>query len=118
MNRAIFLDRDGTLNVDKNYLSNPAELVIIPGTSAALRRLMDAGYLLFIVTNQSGIGRGVMTWDDVDLQHAHAYLRETKNGEGQGAHLPPVVVAATVAPDALPRNTVTAPSSAPAASFR
>ena len=58
MNRAIFLDRDGTLNVDKNYLSNPAELVIIPGTSAALRRLTDAGYLLFIVTNQSGIGRG------------------------------------------------------------
>ena len=65
MNRAIFLDRDGTLNVDKNYLSNPAELVIIPGTSAALRRLMDAGYLLFIVTNQSGIGRGYYSLADM-----------------------------------------------------
>ena len=65
MNRAIFLDRDGTLNVDKNYLSNPAELVIIPGTSAALRRLMDAGFLLFIVTNQSGIGRGYYSLADM-----------------------------------------------------
>ena len=65
MKRAIFLDRDGTLNVDKNYLSNPADLVIIPGTSAALRRLMDAGYLLFIVTNQSGIGRGYYSLADM-----------------------------------------------------
>lgn len=65
MNRAIFLDRDGTLNVDKNYLSNPAELVIIPGTSDALRRLTQAGYRLFIVTNQSGIGRGYYTLADM-----------------------------------------------------
>lgn len=65
MNRAIFLDRDGTLNVDKNYLSNPADLVIIPGTSAALRRLRDAGFLLFIVTNQSGIGRGYYSLADM-----------------------------------------------------
>lgn len=65
MNRAIFLDRDGTLNVDKNYLSNPAELIIIPGTSDALRRLMQAGYRLFIVTNQSGIGRGYYTLADM-----------------------------------------------------
>jgi len=65
MNRAIFLDRDGTLNVDKNYLSNPADLVIIPGTSVALRRLMDAGFLLFIVTNQSGIGRGYYSLADM-----------------------------------------------------
>lgn len=65
MNRAIFLDRDGTLNVDKNYLSNPADLIIIPGTSAALRRLMHAGYQLFIVTNQSGIGRGYYTLADM-----------------------------------------------------
>ncbi|MBK7998364.1 MAG: HAD-IIIA family hydrolase [Verrucomicrobia bacterium] len=65
MNRAIFLDRDGTLNVDKNYLSNPAELIIIPGTSAALLRLMQAGYRLFIVTNQSGIGRGYYTLADM-----------------------------------------------------
>ena len=65
MKRAIFLDRDGTINVDRNYLSNPDQLEIIPGTSAALRRLMDAGFLLFIVTNQSGIGRGYYTLADM-----------------------------------------------------
>ena len=65
MKRAVFLDRDGTLNVDRNYLSNPAELVIIPGTGPALRGLMDAGFLLFIVTNQSGIGRGYYTLADM-----------------------------------------------------
>lgn len=65
MNRAIFLDRDGTLNVDRNYLSNPKQLELIPGTGAALRRLMDAGFLLFIVTNQSGIGRGYYTLSDM-----------------------------------------------------
>lgn len=57
----MFLDRDGTLNVDREYLSDPAQLEIIPGTARALRRLMDAGFLLIIVTNQSGIGRGYYT---------------------------------------------------------
>lgn len=51
--------------MDKHYLSNPAELVFIPGTSAALRRLAGAGYLLFIVTNQSGIGRGYYSLADM-----------------------------------------------------
>lgn len=59
--RAVFLDRDGTLNVDRNYLSDPAQLELIPGVGPALRRLMDAGFLLFVVTNQSGIGRGYYT---------------------------------------------------------
>lgn len=67
LRRAVFLDRDGTLNVDKDYLSNPDRVEIIPGTGPALRSLMDAGYLLFIVTNQSGIGRGYYT-----LREMHA----------------------------------------------
>jgi D-glycero-D-manno-heptose 1,7-bisphosphate phosphatase len=58
---AVFLDRDGTINVDRNYLSDPAQLELIPGVGPALRRLIDAGFLLFIVTNQSGIGRGYYT---------------------------------------------------------
>jgi D-glycero-D-manno-heptose 1,7-bisphosphate phosphatase len=61
MKRAVFLDRDGTINVDKHYLSDPAQLVVIPGSGPALKRLQDAGFLLIIVTNQSGIGRGYYT---------------------------------------------------------
>lgn len=80
MKRAIFLDRDGTLNVDRNYLSNPAELEIIPGTSDALRRLMKAGFLLFIVTNQSGIGRGYYTLED--MHAVNNRLCEVLAGDG------------------------------------
>src|ERR1051325_10429493 len=56
--RAVFLDRDGTLIEEKVYLSDPEQVVIFPGVGPSLRRLMDAGFLLFIVTNQAGIGRG------------------------------------------------------------
>ncbi|MBL67293.1 MAG: HAD family hydrolase [Verrucomicrobiales bacterium] len=65
MNRAVFLDRDGTLNVERHYLDDPDAVEIFPGTGATLRRLMDAGFPLFIVTNQSGIGRGYYTEDDM-----------------------------------------------------
>lgn len=63
--RAVFLDRDGTLNVDKHYLSDPEQLELIPGTGPALKRLQDAGFLLIIVTNQSGIGRGYYTEENM-----------------------------------------------------
>lgn len=79
-NRAIFLDRDGTLNVDKNYLSDPAELVIIPGTNQALHRLMNAGYRLFIVTNQSGIGRGYYTLVDMHAVNEKLCAELAKDG--------------------------------------
>lgn len=67
---AVFLDRDGTLNVERNYLSDPAKLELFPGTGAALRRLQDAGFRLFIVTNQSGIGRGYYTEGDMHRVNA------------------------------------------------
>ena len=63
--RAVFLDRDGTLNVDKHYLSDPEQLELIPGVGLALKRLQDAGFLLVIVTNQSGIGRGYYTEENM-----------------------------------------------------
>ena len=59
--RAVFLDRDGTLMEDTNYCGDPGLVRIYPGVSQALRQIKEAGYLVFIVTNQSGIGRGLIT---------------------------------------------------------
>ena len=59
--KALFLDRDGTLIVDKDYLADPAGVEVIPGVVEGLRRARELGYLLFLFTNQSGIGRGYHT---------------------------------------------------------
>ncbi len=56
---AVFLDRDGTLIEEKTYLSDPAGVVLIPGTAGALSNLRNAGFKLVVVTNQSGIARGL-----------------------------------------------------------
>ena len=64
MNKAIFLDRDGTINVEKHYLYRQEDFEFLPGAIDALRRLQDAGFLLIIITNQSGIARGYYTEDD------------------------------------------------------
>src|ERR1044071_930117 len=71
MNRALFLDRDGTIIQDKDYLRNPDQVVIIPGAAPALKRLQDAGFKLFIVSNQSGVGRGLFTMSDVQKVNSH-----------------------------------------------
>lgn len=65
MSRALFLDRDGTIILDKHYLADPAGVELIPGVAAALARARSLGYKLFILTNQSGIGRGMYTMDEV-----------------------------------------------------
>ena len=59
MNKAIFLDRDGTINVEKNYLHKIDEFEFIPGTVESLKLLQKAGYKLIVITNQSGIARGL-----------------------------------------------------------
>ena len=64
MSKALFLDRDGTLILDKVYLADPAGVELIPGTTEALRRARTLGYRLFLFTNQSGIGRGYHTIED------------------------------------------------------
>jgi D-glycero-D-manno-heptose 1,7-bisphosphate phosphatase len=58
MRKAIFLDRDGTLIVDRIYLNDPGQIEFLPGAFEGLRRLRDAGYIFLVVTNQSGIPRG------------------------------------------------------------
>jgi len=80
MKRAVFLDRDGTLIEEKEYLSRVEDVVIYPGAGQALRRLMDTGFLLFIVTNQSGIGRGYFTLADVEKVHEHLSREFAREG--------------------------------------
>ncbi|MCU0618662.1 MAG: HAD family hydrolase [Gemmatimonadaceae bacterium] len=64
---AVFLDRDGTIIHDANYLSRPEQLQLLLGVPAALRALTEAGLPLVVVTNQSGIGRGYFTEADFAL---------------------------------------------------
>jgi D-glycero-D-manno-heptose 1,7-bisphosphate phosphatase len=71
---AAFLDRDGTINREVQYLSHPDQLELLPGVGPALRRLREAGYLLVVVTNQSGIARGYFS--DADLEAIHRRLAE------------------------------------------
>jgi D-glycero-D-manno-heptose 1,7-bisphosphate phosphatase len=71
VNRAVFLDRDGTLIAEKNYLSKIEDVAVFPGAPAALKRLQDAGFKLFIVSNQSGVGRGYFTLADVARVNSH-----------------------------------------------
>jgi D-glycero-D-manno-heptose 1,7-bisphosphate phosphatase len=64
MSKALFLDRDGTLILDKHYLADPAGVELIPGAADGLRRARSLGYHLYLFTNQSGIGRGLHTLED------------------------------------------------------
>jgi D-glycero-D-manno-heptose 1,7-bisphosphate phosphatase len=63
---ALFLDRDGTLIEDAGYIADPERVRLIPGVAGALRRFRAAGYALVVVTNQSGIGRGLYRWRDYE----------------------------------------------------
>ena len=71
MNRAVFLDRDGTMIEEKNYLHQPEQVVLLPGVGAALARLQQRGFKLIMVSNQSGVGRGYFTMADVERVNQH-----------------------------------------------
>jgi D-glycero-D-manno-heptose 1,7-bisphosphate phosphatase len=73
-NRAVFLDRDGTLIVEKNYLSDPNDVELITGAVEALKLLEAAGFTLILVTNQSAIGRGM--FDEARLGEIHQRLEQ------------------------------------------
>ena len=62
--RAVFADRDGTIIKDRHYIADPARVTLIPGATEALLRLREMGFAIVIVTNQSGIGRGLYTLAD------------------------------------------------------
>jgi D-glycero-D-manno-heptose 1,7-bisphosphate phosphatase len=87
--RAVFFDRDGTLIQEKEYLRRPEDVVVYPGAASGLRRLQEAGFRLFIVSNQSGVGRGYFTLEDVEKVNA----RLTGELAGQGVEFDRVYIA-------------------------
>jgi D-glycero-D-manno-heptose 1,7-bisphosphate phosphatase len=63
---AVFLDRDGTIMEDAHYIKSPAQVRLLPGAAAAVKRLNDANVRAIVVTNQSGIARGIFTVDEYE----------------------------------------------------
>jgi D-glycero-D-manno-heptose 1,7-bisphosphate phosphatase len=76
----LFLDRDGTLIENIDYLADPDRVHVYPGATTMLRAFRDAGFALAMVTNQSGIGRGLLTWDQYDAVAAR--VRDTLATDG------------------------------------
>lgn len=84
---AVFLDRDGTINFDPGYLSSPRQLRVFPAARKGLKLLQKKGFLLFVVTNQSGLGRGFFTRQNLEAIH---HRLEEKLGE-EGVRLEEIV---------------------------
>lgn len=87
MNRAVFLDRDGTINREVDFVETPDRLQLLPGASEAIVRLRDAGFVVVVVTNQSGIARGL--YSETDLARIHEkLLRATRGAIAAIVHCP------------------------------
>ncbi len=84
--RAVFLDRDGTINVEKEYLHRPEDFQFITGAPQAIRLLKDAGLLVIVITNQSGIARGFYDEAAVDRLHRHLDRELARIGTGIDAY--------------------------------
>jgi D-glycero-D-manno-heptose 1,7-bisphosphate phosphatase len=90
---AVFLDRDGTIIEDAGYLRHPDQVRLLPGAAAAIERLNSSGLLAIVVTNQSGIARGLLTEDDYRLSQRRVdqLLRQSGariDGDYYCPHLP------------------------------
>jgi D-glycero-D-manno-heptose 1,7-bisphosphate phosphatase len=77
---AAFLDRDGVINVDRGYVSNRANFKWIPGTIEAIKALNDAGYYVFVATNQSGIARALYSEHEMHALHDHIAQKLAESG--------------------------------------
>jgi D-glycero-D-manno-heptose 1,7-bisphosphate phosphatase len=80
---AVFLDRDGTLNHDAGYVHRVADFRWLPGAVNAIRQLNESGYYVFVVTNQSGVARGL--YDEAAIHDLHSWMNEELRAAG--AHI-------------------------------
>ena len=80
MRKVVFLDRDGTLIVDKIYLNDPEGIEYLPGVFKGLRGLRDCGYEFIVVTNQSGVPRGLVTLENLNEIHNRIRCEMSRHG--------------------------------------
>ena len=76
--KALFLDRDGVVNVDGGYVHRIEDFQLVPGILELCRRAKEKGYLVIVVTNQSGIGRGMFTEEDFFVKKDEEYKNQIK----------------------------------------
>ena len=103
-NKCIFLDRDGVLNRDRvNYAYHLEHFEILPGVPEALKEFKNAGYLLIVVTNQSGIAKGIYSRKDMEVCHQY-FQQQTHNSIDAfyfAPYHPSVTASLTRKPDSL-----------------
>ena len=79
-NKAVFVDRDGTINIDMHYLSQPWQFTMYSSVGEGIKKLKDHGFVIIVITNQSGIGRGYFSEDDLAAIHERMKLDFFKYG--------------------------------------
>jgi D-glycero-D-manno-heptose 1,7-bisphosphate phosphatase len=80
MNKAVFLDRDGTLIQDRGYICSFPQVGFFPFATAAVRAMNEAGYLVIVVSNQSAVARGICSEKEIDLLHRQLQNHFKKDG--------------------------------------
>lgn len=80
MSRAVFLDRDGTINADRGFVHKASDFRLLPNAVRGLKRMQELGYRLIIITNQSGIGMGYYTENDYKSLMKEIYARLRRHG--------------------------------------
>jgi histidinol-phosphate phosphatase family protein len=80
MNKAVFFDRDNTLIVDRIYLNDPDDIIYLDGDIDCLKAISEAGYKIIIVTNQSGVPRGLVQLENLEEIHRRIAARYSENG--------------------------------------
>jgi D-glycero-D-manno-heptose 1,7-bisphosphate phosphatase len=85
-NRAVFLDRDGTINVEKGYVHKIEDFEFIPGVPRAINLFKNAGFLVIVVTNQSGVARGYYSIDAVNRLHGYMDSELARHGTSVDAY--------------------------------